>query len=145
MTEQELQAIEARERKATRGPWLYAAHDIRAEVMIHGQSLKHAVIDADAKDREVWDRIGHAVCGLACTRGKSEPEEANGRFIAAARQDVPALLAEVRRLQGLIKAAERSATVNRYEDDGCAFCLRGDREGLHYGDCPAFSAPGVLR
>lgn len=43
----------------------------------------------------------HVICDLASTMGKYEPEEANAEFIAHAREDIPALLAEVARLRAL--------------------------------------------
>jgi hypothetical protein len=62
----------------------------------------------------------------------------------------PALLAEVRRLQGLVKAAETGGPEghDRCNTTGCPWCFEiGDHVTgpRHDPDCSAFSAPGVLR
>jgi hypothetical protein len=56
--------------------------------------------------------------------------------------DVVALLAEVRRLQGLIKQAEwDGGDGHRYEVESCCpWCCAHQSRG-HESDCPAFGGP----
>lgn len=80
MTEQELQAIEARANAATPGPWYYA---------YEGSSDWSVFQDGtDTRPVASLHRWHKAEC----------PEAV---FIAHARQDIPALVAEVRRLRAL--------------------------------------------
>lgn len=90
MTDEEMSAIEQRCQRATPGPWhvwptVYDGSQ--------GWAISH---DADGEPA-----IGAAPCSLeqlATTAADSE-------FIAAARNDVPALLAEVRRLRECLARA----------------------------------------
>lgn len=84
MTEEELQAVESREKAATEGPWFeqYEYDGARTVAMIRSTDTTFCV-----------NRAIH-VDGNPCERML-----ANGIFIARAREDVPALVAEVRRLQ----------------------------------------------
>jgi hypothetical protein len=64
--------------------------------------------------------------------------------------DLVMLYDEVRRLQGLVKAAEQGGPEghDRCNTTGCPWCFEiGDYTTgqLHAADCPAFSAPAVLR
>lgn len=72
MTEEELAAIEARAIAATEGPWTH--DDTTCSVVADSDKVK----DWSITDLVTWE---------------------NGRFIANARADVPALIAEVRRLR----------------------------------------------
>ena len=83
MTAADLDAIEQRAHAATEGPWEASAHD-------------HA-----AGDVPILDRTGHylVICPDCGVRGGYE--RADAEFIAHARSDVPALLAEVRRLRAM--------------------------------------------
>lgn len=74
MTESELQAIEARAEAATEGPW-------------HSED---GLVDM-GMDKPTIDLIREDNC------------RANADFIAAARTDIPALVAEVRRLREELK------------------------------------------
>jgi hypothetical protein len=80
MTRNELDAIEARAHKATAGPW-------RAALV--GRLYDRWVIEPD--------RLAECAFGLR--------KQQDAAFIAAARTDVPALVAEVRRLTALVEAA----------------------------------------
>ena len=73
MSALDLDAIEARAAKTTPGPWVAESRDLDGE---------HLVVFPDGEDATV-------LC------------ERDARFIAAARTDVPALVAEVRRLRTL--------------------------------------------
>lgn len=91
MTDEELAEIEARAAKATPGPWVVAPWDgdegnVRLTVTVGPDAGGWMVADGD------WHGPGDA----------PHDREANAAFMAAARADVPALLAEVRRLQGVV-------------------------------------------
>ena len=93
MTPEELDHIEQRAEKATKGPWdadtfaVYAAGD-RYDCVIHTGS------------------------------GRSHPDQniANALFAAAARTDIPKLVAEVKRLRGLLEESERLHKLAGAED-----------------------------
>ena len=77
MTPEELEAIEARANKATEGPW--AAH------------MDDFTVRVDASYIPAQRKI--ALCATG------DNANCNTTFIAAARQDIPDLIAEVRRLR----------------------------------------------
>lgn len=83
ITEAELDEIEARASKATPGPWT-----------VDNEGVEYATVGAGFDHRPCLQRWAgsdaHYING-------SREEDAN--FIAASRADVPALVAEVRRLQ----------------------------------------------
>lgn len=84
MTQEELEAIEARANAATPGPWERWPDDVDGG---DGWAL---VSDAD----------GEPVVGAhPCPLEQCADAEADYAFIAHARSDVPALIAEVRRLR----------------------------------------------
>lgn len=76
----QLAKIEARANAATPGPWLYKA----------GIAIKHYVYIADE-----GEDLGLSLQSLHWRDGRVVPAEANARFIAASREDVPALLRHV--------------------------------------------------
>ncbi len=86
----DLDAIRARAEAATPGPWY---------VPLYGYS-----IDTDKKK-------------LLCMMGEcvDEQVDADMRFIAAAREDIPALLDEVERLQGMLDNLRSVAENNGIE------------------------------
>lgn len=87
MTEQQLAAIEARANAATAGPW-------RADV---GFST---IPDGPPEGVAVWCQTpGSEGDAVVADLGDYTDGPANGAFIANAREDVPALVAEVRRLR----------------------------------------------
>lgn len=86
LTPDQLAAIEARANAATPGPW------------------RSMVIDAD--NATVWAggntaRTSYRIARVDCRAAD------NVEFVAAAREDVPALLAEVKRLTALLDNAEQ--------------------------------------
>lgn len=88
MTDAELQAIENRATAATPGPWQatglpYNGTDEPCILTAQGLYIAQTVYDMQSQTEE------HAV-------------DADTMFIASARTDIPALIAEVRRLQGLL-------------------------------------------
>jgi hypothetical protein len=84
MTEDDLKAIEARAQAATEGPWR-AVYD--------GSSTWSIGPDDDPQ--------GRAACWASDRFGK----KADIEFLTAARTDIPALVAEVRRLRALLANA----------------------------------------
>lgn len=80
MTKLNLDAIQARADAATEGPWARSGHDIG-----------HVVYDSEGPCELAGPvMLGHVI-------GEAGYEDAE--FIAAARQDVPALIARIRELE----------------------------------------------
>lgn len=99
MTDEELAAIEARANAATPGPWRDEGPDERRP------RYPHDAIVGPAEDCGIPAMIAKA-------RGfyhSAEVETANSQFIAHAREDVPALVAEVRRLRAELHMATKAA------------------------------------
>lgn len=115
MTEEQLTAIEARATAATVGPW--ATHDQgRDDYSIcqdHGNSTC----------QPLFERIGPVDNGI------------DGTFIAAARADVPALVAEVRRLRTLVERAFQEGQDGRILDGHDQFVY-----DVEWKDSDAFKA-----
>lgn len=94
MTDEELQAIEARANAATLGPWA------ASEFIGHTGGCVLARIDDEgdtariAETRWRWSALG------------MWQHKANLEFIASARQDIPALVAEVRQLRAALAAVK---------------------------------------
>jgi len=101
MTPDELEAIEARASAATPGPWKID----EMEMYIHGGDGFMVMSRCPLNDQ--WQVRGHG----AEVSGKRPrgSQDANAEFIVHARADVPALVAEVKRLRvqnsKLVKAA----------------------------------------
>lgn len=93
----DLDAIEAREKAASPGPWLVSGWQ-----------------DPD----EFWFGDGYYEGGPAVLGSNGE---ADAEFIGHARADVPALVAEVRRLREKVAALEESAFQSTMDArwDGC--------------------------
>ena len=108
MTDDELKAIEDRCEKATPGPWSTLHHHY-AENGLGSVQIVSADDPEEAEEHQVTDGKDE----LAFIPG---PAAANAAFITAARTDVPALLAEVRRLRAGILAA--IARVNENGEGG---------------------------
>ena len=92
MTEEELTAIEKRANAATREPWIvgdaYVPTASLSAVSVYGMGMEVAECQMDT----------------------------DGAFIAAARVDVPALVAEVRRLRVLVERAFQEGQDGRILD-----------------------------
>ncbi len=99
MTEQELQAIEQRANGATAGPW-------KAEM---GQVLYWSPRPTKAKPNAGYTHtlIRAEQTDYASGEFFAVVDDTDATFIAHARTDVPALVAEVRRLRALVEALER--------------------------------------
>ncbi len=101
MTDEELDAIEARANVATPGPWAWDQHgDLRSTT---------------ATDPDWWDSETTApfVTVIVTDTGAYPPRGATAEFIAAARTDVPTLVAEVRRLRALLKMSDATGQLAR--------------------------------
>lgn len=98
MDEKELAQLEELARQATPGPWI-CDEDIPPEnsrvcrAGPDGRCVACLILVGDYDyEKEEW------------AEGVPEQTRADGRFMAAAREAVPALIAEVRRLHGLVDA-----------------------------------------
>lgn len=107
MTDEELKAIEERANAATPGPWKWLPTRgalVVADSPGHGEHIlwpdNVPGAGPDDEDFRPWASALGA-CGL-----KAEPDaEANAAFLASAREDVPALVAELRATRRLAKVA----------------------------------------
>jgi hypothetical protein len=95
MTDDELNEIEKRANAAAPGPW----EDAEASVWEHGQRVVDEVFV-----RRPGDNIAVAIAVASqilnpCADPRNVPSQDTAAFIAHAREDVPALIAEVRRLK----------------------------------------------
>jgi hypothetical protein len=109
MSKLDLDAIEARCEAASPGPWTAKL----------GRTTDWI---ADGRCGGISDANGEEI--ITTDSGVYGPEEADAAFIAAARTDVPALLAEVRRLRAVVDAFATAA-----EDEVTRFEVRGRGPG----------------
>ena len=107
MTREELEAIEAREKAATPGPWKKASLSED-----YGAGYGMTTFFVKQPDGNLY-RIGSAD-----TSKKYIEENNNAEFVAHSRQDVPALVAEVKRLNAEVErlTKERDAAVIDLEE-----------------------------
>lgn len=120
----DLDVIEARERDATPGPWVECGHDrgVCQCRMVRDDNCTVALAVANTDENYT---LGE---GWLAERAKR-----NATFIAHARTDIPALVAEVRRLREE-RDAERAA-VGRMQDHVRAELVRHLRSsGVPYAD-----------
>lgn len=160
MTDAELKAIEARANAASPGKWRWVVNPKSREIRLEGGTtvmdfvrwgmgsatprFETAGLMSPAMNftEAIVGREHHADWARALCHRDAE-------FIAHARADVPVLAAEVRRLRGLVATDEWGTDPHYWE---CSHCgATGRRQGTsstkptHEADCPAFSAPGVVR
>ena len=138
MTNAELDAIEKRMAEASPGPWTHDSYPSGTEY-VH---MRHAsgksgprIMGPDGTDQD--GHVGahmslYNVPAFVALTGEQEEKLVlekwgNAEFIAHSRQDVPALVAEVRRLKAQLRTAQE--IVNKHATDGI--------EGLHCVDCVA--------
>lgn len=125
MTDEELKAIEALAERLDPGPW-----EVTSNLDTRERKGSAHLRDVTAPDVESVVQLG------------MQPDLAE--FFAAARTAVPALVAEVRRLRGVIAGAGIRA--DQGDKDFCMWCgreARGDRQ--HTRDCLAFTPDGAVR
>lgn len=118
----DLDAIEARANAATPGPWgfydgsNYA--DVAADMEVTSPgSYSYREKVARLEDEDYWDDPAHEDDD---EEQASQQMAANAAFIAHAREDVPALLAEVRRLADLVREACMLRDFHRRQADHLA-------------------------
>ena len=127
----DLEAIKARAAAATEGPWEW-------DDLTIGQHWSRPKPLATVVD----DKVS---CMAYCYGGSSSPikSDADGQFIAHAREDIPALLYEVERLQHRLDAVEARHTpvTVRYGDAPDELACRAC--GTHYEYPVAWPCPTV--
>lgn len=97
MTDERLSEIAARAEKATPGPWELDKH---YQCFIWGPHMQ-MVADDGMDEAGTLTRMRGV--------GANLPLKQNGEFIAASRQDIPELLAEVKRLRKALKIILRDS------------------------------------
>lgn len=117
MTHDELQAIKARAEVATPGPWTTGAGKIR-----DGETRELVIAPND----DVIVAIAYGGFGNPVDRTSQDR-----KFIAHARTDVPALVAEVERLRGLLNIAENAIDRFMRYDGKLPVLLSRHIEGAH--------------
>lgn len=125
MKQLDLDAIEARANAATPGPWIVAPELVGPD----GQGVYHA------------ESLG-PICevGDPYPRGDNHPQE-NMAFIAAAREDVPDLVAAIRRVLDLHQPMP--ITYSRSVSVACAACNDEDAPMPTAWPCETVAALGV--
>lgn len=115
----DLDAIEARANAATPGPWFNDSHEI------------YAGENTDIPAMSEW-------IGETCDPRRPDHGAANAEFVAAARTDVPALVAEIRRLTADVDMWRRTVTRTEQgraraiaDNDRLATELQQARAALH--------------
>lgn len=105
----DLDAIEARAAAATAGPWGTDWESCGCEPGCYCGSWVRAITMPEPHGERPRDGSGYADYQYDYTE-VSEMTTATAEFIAAARTDVPALAAEVRRLQRIVEAVGQRAS-----------------------------------
>ena len=98
MTDQELEAITAREQRSTLGPWLVK----------RVQNL----YPSEAGDGRTYPAVRGFRCPKAIYERAWEQVEQDAQFMAGARSDVPLLLNEVRRLRRRLREIHTAVSEN---------------------------------
>jgi len=137
MTEDELKAIEDRAAKALRGPW--QAAKVKLEPNEHGKAAGLTNARTDYELHTAWDHpqlggpatVVSLAYGLYGTHVHIKPE--NAEFLAHAREDVPALVAEVRRLR--VQQLELLRLVEKHTLPRCFACGSQLLSQPHRPDC----------
>ncbi|GIM45942.1 hypothetical protein DNHGIG_14910 [Collibacillus ludicampi] len=124
MNKEQLQAIRERVNRATPGPWSIHREDVGDDVVFYVPTMikseKRTIVDSDG---------GLISWSEPCT---SEQVEADAEFIAHAREDVPALLNEVERLEEENRRF-REALEEISKEDSLYFAVKA-RQALKGGD-----------
>lgn len=99
LTDAELEAMEARDTAATPGPWIAY---METRFGTGGESMIQIQRDDDIED-EIY--LNHLVGNVRITSPNAQLDN-DIDFIAAARQDMPRLIAEVRRLRKALRQVQ---------------------------------------
>ena len=96
LSKEQIAEIEAREKAATAGPWV--------NVDTSGWHQPCIFVGRVPDGEEFQPGFNNVIAHLSATVGKLEREIENADFIAHARADVPALLADNRELRARLKS-----------------------------------------
>lgn len=135
MTKEELDAIEARANAATPGPWVAKPVDYAPDRYAGIETVYKRAPHYDEEPEEYRGAIGI----VETDGGNYPPQGPDAVFIAAARSDVPALVAEVKRLR---EALERQPTATRH-DRSDNFCAAFHGKPCSCGHAEAAKALGI--
>lgn len=143
LSETELAEIRARVEAATPGPWGYGyafekfSHGALVTALNQGVVCELATVLTSVYQGDIFKS--------KYRRRTESDQEANGRFIASARQDVPALLAHVEYQAERIEKLEAALRTIRERPEGLSICPFCGNDGLgHAEDCPALLAREAL-
>ena len=101
LTESDLSEIEARCEAATSGPWKMSPASAVSNKPASVTALR--MVRGHKRDRLETG----TVCEITDRAGRFDDQlDADAHFIAAAREDVPRLVAEVRRLRAIVEGGE---------------------------------------
>lgn len=134
MTPQQLAAIKARADKATAGPWVFGPFG--GGVMLYRAAGTRPIVLDAVREGTQWATFrlrDHDRCVMVkCDRNGPtyQIEHPDAEFIAQARTDVPALVAEVERLRGIEAAAKDMLNFGAH-DGPCAQDIDGGKCLLH--------------
>ena len=113
----DLEAIEARANAATRGPLEAVVLGVAGVSATREETIAYLTRCVDVGGPDYWIVLCDKPDGPAdvCHSGNGPTSRANADFIAHARTDVPALVAEVRRLRETLKRAK--VLMDRRDED----------------------------
>jgi hypothetical protein len=135
MTDEQIAEIEARASAATEGPWI--PKHAKTAYLADGTS------EHEARSIATGETVAHVLDSRDGTqRGRDL------KFIAAARSDIPALVAEVRRMRGLLASLSTADAPCEHCCPHCPWCsgkLNQDARFTHDADCPAFTPDGSVK
>ena len=137
VTDADLKAIQARADAATPGPWCYI-HDDDAMCM----NCYAVATDADADPSDPGHAARFVAGCLVQSAVRIAPPDLwheNTTFIAHARADVPALLAEVRLLRGIIADQQKESGLfdAGFKTGWRSAMETAERVVVHYGEADA--------
>jgi hypothetical protein len=110
MTDEELKAIRDRARKATPGPWM---PDDSVQPWIMQSRRQTGVYVRFYQRNGILNHVSFVAARRPQVPNGSMRPMADAQFIAHARRDIPALLAEVRRLQRQLDAQQNKRVSRR--------------------------------
>lgn len=147
MTDEQLDAIEARANAATQGPWRWEVNRMSKSMHLVGSPkygsefvmgfVRWGMNGAQAlfrravtRDGRTWHRMEKAEAFMVPIPGREHHadwaaaiDQPDAGFIAHARADVPALVAEVRRLRAALTEVADDQCLCRATLTACAACI----------------------